>query len=234
MSESYGEHGHEDTESGVDTIADGGYSAADFEADFSDDVQDEEAVEEEEADSSDSDDEPRSKGHARTARAAKPAAARPKAGAQFGWSDVESILNFVTTFDSGTEKERAALKAVFGVPAKADAFATAQVLHGGGANLAVYKEAVSFVETSIKGGFNGITAIFGLISDLGKREDDFVRDFIRAVNAFLPEEDGVRYRKNAPLPTLLEPLILNSQKNLSDADQKTIKWIDSILAVWPK
>lgn len=189
----------------------------------------------EDDDEDDSDDEEESgqqkgAGSKSAARAAK-TAARPKAAAQFGWSDVESILNFVTRFNAGSEKERGALKAVFGVAAKADAFGTAQALHAGSAHLAVYKDVSAFIDTIIKGKFD-LTAVFGLISDLSKRDDDYVRDFFRSVNAFLTEE--VRYRKNAPLPTLLEPLIVNATKSLSEADRKTIKWIDETLSVWPK
>lgn len=218
-------------EAGVATLTDGEYTEGDFDADFpsedSDDLN--EGGDNTEDDSDDT--EPR-KGASKSSRGAKAAAApRPKAGALFGWSDVESILAFVNKFNEASDKERTALKAVFGVPAKADAFGTAQALHGGGTSLAVYKEASAFIENIVKGKFD-LSAVFGLISDLSKRDDDFVRDFFRTVNAFLPEE--VRYRKNAPLPSLLEPLIATSQKSLSEDDKKTLKWIDEALSVWPK
>jgi hypothetical protein len=232
MSDSYDgfPSGNEGDESGVATLTEGEYSDDQFDADFpvedSHDLSDDHAGEDDDSE----DAEPR-KGTAAKGRAAKSTAPRPKAGAIFGWSDVESILTFVTKFNEGSDKERTALKAVFGVPAKADALATAQALHGGGTSLTVYKEATSFIDAIIKGKF-GLFEGFGLISDLSKRDDDFVRDFFRTINAFLGEE--VRYRKNAPLPTLLEPLITTAQKSLSGADSKTIEWIDEILSVWPK
>lgn len=225
---------HNGAESGTDTLTE------DLQEPGFDDGSAEEAagLMEEEDDDLDDDDEsdedesgaPKGNSGSKASRAAK-AAARPKAAAQFGWSDVESILNFVTRFNAGTEKERNSLKAIFGAPAKADALGTAQALHAGSAHLAVYKDVSSFIDTIIKGKFD-LTAVFSLISDLSKRDDDYVRDFFRSVNAFLSEE--VRYRKNAPLPTLLEPLIANATKSLSEADKKTIKWIDETLSVWPK
>jgi len=225
---------HEGAESSVDTLNDGEWSEADLEQQLAEEAAADEAADlmEDDEDDEDAEDESeQQKGSgAKSARVAKNAA-RPKAAAQFGWSDVESILNFVTKFNAGTEKERTTLKAIFGVPAKADAFGTAQALHAGSAHLAVYKDVSAFIDTIIKGKFD-LTAVFGLISDLSKREDDYVRDFFRSVNAFLPDE--VRYRKNAPLPTLLEPLIVNSQKSITEADRKTIKWIDEVLSVWPK
>lgn len=235
MSNSFDGHTseHDGAESNVDTLApeDGEYGENDFDTDFPDETAEDADVATEDGSEDESGDDEPQKGvrHARGAKAA--ATARPKAGAHFGWSDVESILNFVKVFDAGTEKERTSLKAAFGVSAKADGLATAQALHGGGANLAVYKEATGFIDTIIKGKFD-LSAIFGLISDLSKRDDDYVRDYFRAVNAFLPTE--VRYRKNAPLPTLLEPLVMNAQSSLSEADRKTVKWIDDILSVWPK
>jgi hypothetical protein len=219
---------HDGAESNVDTL-----SKELQEPGFDEETADEAAdlmEEEDDEDDSDDDAEQQKGTGSKSARAAK-TAARPKAAAQFGWSDVESILNFVTRFNSATPRERDALKAVFGVPAKADAFGTAQALHAGSAHLAVYKDVSAFIDTIIKGKFD-LTAVFGLISDLSKRDDDYVRDFFRSVNAFLTEE--VRYRKNAPLPTLLEPLIVNATKSLSEADRKTLKWIDETLSVWPK
>lgn len=227
MSDSYDGYtsDNEGDDSAVATLTDGEYSESEFDADFpaeDADMSDDHTGEEDEA-------EPR-KGAASKGRA-KSAAPRPKTGGNFGWSDVESILTFVNKFNEGSEKQRSSLKAVFGVPAKADALGTAQALHGGGTSLTVYKEATSFIDTIIKGKFD-LFAGFGLISDLSKRDDDFVRDYFRTINAFLPEE--VRYRKNAPLPTLLEPLITTAQKSLSAEDTKTIEWIDDILSVWPK
>lgn len=225
---------HGGAESGVDTLNDGEWNEADLEQSLAEEAAAAEAADlmEEDDENDDEDDAEQQKGSGSkaAARVAK-TAARPKAAAQFGWSDVESILSFVTKFNAGTEKERTSLKAVFGVPAKADAIGTAQALHSGSAHLAVYKDVSVFIDTIIKGKFD-MMALFGLISDLSKREDDYVRDFFRSVNAFLPDE--VRYRKNAPLPTLLEPLIMNSQKSITESDRKTLKWIDDVLAVWPK
>jgi hypothetical protein len=224
---------HDGAESNVDTLSEElqepefDEETADKAADL---MEDEDEDDDDEDDESDDAEQQKGTGSKSAARAAK-TAARPKAAAQFGWSDVESILNFVTRFNAASAKERDSLKAVFGVPAKADAFGTAQALHAGSAHLAVYKDVSAFIDTIIKGKFD-LTAVFGLISDLSKRDDDYVRDFFRSVNAFLTEE--VRYRKNAPLPTLLEPLIVNATKSLSEADRKTLKWIDETLSVWPK
>lgn len=235
MSDSFGGYQSENdgVESSVDTLTEGGYSEEDFDNDFTaDSVEEADDLTDDDADD-DSDEvgETRKNTAGRAARGAKASAARPKAGAQFGWSDVEAILNFITKYNEGSNKEQAALKAVFGVAPKADALATAQALHGGAAHLAVYKDASAFIDTILKGKFD-LAATFGLISDLSKRDDDYVRDFFKTVNAFLSEE--VRYRKNAPLPTLLEPLIFSAMKSFSENDRATIKWIDEVLAVWPK
>lgn len=157
-------------------------------------------------------------------------ASRPKAG-QFSWSDVESIIKFVGEFETGEARDKEVFKSVFGVPAKADALTVAQSLHTATGSVAVYKDATAFIESIIKGKFD-IMATFALISDLSRRDDDYVRDFFKVVNAFLSDE--VRYRKNAPLPSLLQGLVEGAQNNVTQDDKKVIDWISGLLNIWPK
>lgn len=157
-------------------------------------------------------------------------ASRPKVG-QFSWSDVESIIKFVAKFEAGDARYKEVFKSVFGVSAKADALTVAQSIHTTTGSVAVYKDATAFIESIVKKSF-GMTEVFALISDLSRREDDYVRDFFKVVNAFLSDE--VRYRKNAPLPSLLQALVEGAQNNLTQDDKKVIDWISSLLNVWPK
>lgn len=154
--------------------------------------------------------------------------ARPRA--QFGWSEIESILGFVRTYDDGTAGQQAALKAAFGLRAKQDSLSVAQALHST-ADIPVYRDAKDFIEKIIAGEF-GVMEVLGLVSELSKREDDYVSRFFRSVNAFLRVE--VRYRKNAAIPDLLMPLVTKANEALNDDAEATIQWIDGLLAVWPK
>lgn len=157
-------------------------------------------------------------------------ASRPKAG-QFSWSDVESIIKFVAKFEAGSTRNKDVFKSVFGVAAKADALTVAQSIHSTTGSVAVYKDATAFIESIVKKTF-GMTEVFALISDLSRRDDDYVRDFFKVVNAFLTDE--VRYRKNAPLPSLLQALVEGAQTSLTADDKKVIDWIGTLLNIWPK
>lgn len=151
--------------------------------------------------------------------------------AQYSRADVENILTFIRELESASDVKRDRALAVLGYSDEFDLIDVAFAVHPPGGTLFAFETYSDLAIKSLSGKLGFLDGM-EFSTSLADSTVETIRSVTRVHNAFVSEDDQIRYRRNMAITDVVQSIV-GGLEGLDQSEKENIEFIQTLLDVWP-